>query len=168
MQSPSKILVPVDFSESSKAALELATALGSRLGAAVDMLHVWPADHHAASKQELLHDFARSEPGHKMREWLAACEEGREVEAHARVAAGSRSEVPEAIVDAVTSGAYDLIVMATHGRQGLSLLWRNSIAGEVVKRAPCPVLMVRADDDDMPYPSGVAPDPLGIWTWPPR
>jgi nucleotide-binding universal stress UspA family protein len=166
MQPPSKILVPVDFSESSKAALELATTLGSRLDAVVDVFHVWPADHPAASKQELLHDFARSELGYKMMEWLTSCEQDGEVEAHGRVATGSRSEVPEAIIDAATSGSYDLIVMATHGRHGLSLLWRSSIAGEVVQRAPCPILMVRAEDDDASYPGGVGWDPESLWTWP--
>jgi nucleotide-binding universal stress UspA family protein len=175
MQSPTKILVPVDFSESSRAALELAAALGSRLGAAVDVLHVWPVPQPGASDREMLRDFAVSEPGHQIVEWLASFEQRDAVEAHVRVAVGSRSAVPEAIVETVTSGAYDLIVMGTHGRQGLSLLWRSSISDEVAKRAPCPVLMVRADDG-APHPGGrgcpprwpgeLDPDPPSIVTLP--
>jgi nucleotide-binding universal stress UspA family protein len=166
MQSPTKILVPVDFSESSRVALEFAARLGSRLGAAVDVLHVWPVQHPAASDRELLLGFAQSEPGQKMTEWLASFELTDSVEGRVRVAAGSRSAVPEAIVDTVTSGAYDMIVMATHGRQGLSLLWRSSVADQVAKRAPCPVLMVPSAEDDAPPPPAHDPDPLSIWTWP--
>lgn len=38
----------------------------------------------------------------------------------------------------------DLIVMATHGRKGLSRLLLGSITENVVRHAPCPVLVVRA------------------------
>jgi hypothetical protein len=38
----------------------------------------------------------------------------------------------------------DLIVIATHGRTGLSHLFLGSVAERVVRAAPCPVLTVRA------------------------
>ncbi len=37
----------------------------------------------------------------------------------------------------------DLIVMATHGRTGLSHFFLGSVAEHVVREAPCPVLTVR-------------------------
>jgi universal stress protein A len=37
----------------------------------------------------------------------------------------------------------DLIVMATHGRTGLSHLLIGSVAERVVRTAPCPVLTIR-------------------------
>jgi nucleotide-binding universal stress UspA family protein len=37
----------------------------------------------------------------------------------------------------------DLIVMATHGRTGLSHLLIGSLAERVVRTAPCPVLTIR-------------------------
>jgi len=40
--------------------------------------------------------------------------------------------------------ADDLIVMATHGRRGLSRLLLGSVAEDVVRHAPCPVLVVRS------------------------
>jgi nucleotide-binding universal stress UspA family protein len=167
MQSPSKILVPVDFSDSSRAALDVATSLGSRLGAAVDVLYVWPTQHGAESKKDLLLDFMRSDPGHTMMDWLADCEVRGDVEAHGRVAPGSRRAVPDAIVEAVENGAYDLVVMATHGRHGLSLLWKPSVTEEVMRRAPCPVLTVRAPEDDTPPPPSALDRDLGtVWGWP--
>lgn len=44
---------------------------------------------------------------------------------------------------AATVGA-DLIAMTTHGRSGLERLVLGSVAEEVTRRAPCPVLLVRA------------------------
>jgi len=41
-------------------------------------------------------------------------------------------------------GGFDLIVMGTHGRRGLSHVFLGSVAERVVRMAPCPVLTVRA------------------------
>ena len=152
--APSKILVPVDFSASSRAALEYAALLGARLGAEVDVLHVWSPQHETDSKKELLRDFVRSGPGHTMMEWLASFELRGGVAAHGRLAPGAPGAVPDTIVEVVESGAYDLVVMATHGRHGLSLLWRSSVSEKVVRSAPCPVITVRAEDDDLPRDPG--------------
>jgi nucleotide-binding universal stress UspA family protein len=38
----------------------------------------------------------------------------------------------------------DLIVMGTHGRKGLGRLLMGSVAENVMRRAPCPVLTVKA------------------------
>jgi nucleotide-binding universal stress UspA family protein len=43
----------------------------------------------------------------------------------------------------------DLIAMTTHGRGGLGRLVLGSVADAVVQRAPCPVLLVRVDDEDV-------------------
>jgi nucleotide-binding universal stress UspA family protein len=47
------------------------------------------------------------------------------------------------ILQAATSGAYDLVVMGTHGRTGLSAILMGSVAEKVVREAPCPVMTVR-------------------------
>lgn len=166
MHSPSKILVPVDFSESSRGALEYAVTLGARFGAEVDVLHVWHPPYQMGSKQDLLTEFVRSDAGHKMMEWLASFDLRSDVEAHGRLATGVRSDVPDAIVNVVESGAYDLVVMATHGRDGLSQLLRSSVAEKVVRRSPCPVVTVRGADDAA-GPEGPGSAVLdGPWSWP--
>jgi nucleotide-binding universal stress UspA family protein len=38
----------------------------------------------------------------------------------------------------------DIVIMATHGRKGLSHLVLGSVAERVVRESPCPVLTVRA------------------------
>jgi nucleotide-binding universal stress UspA family protein len=44
----------------------------------------------------------------------------------------------------------DLIVMGTHGRRGLGYMFLGSIAQEVVRRAPCPVLTIRESESPKP------------------
>jgi len=97
MLMPSKILVPVDFSGSSRAALEYAAVLGSRFGADVDVLHVWHPSHRGESKEELLDEFSRSDEGKKMMEWLASFELRGDVAAHGCLVPGVRRDVPDVL-----------------------------------------------------------------------
>jgi nucleotide-binding universal stress UspA family protein len=41
----------------------------------------------------------------------------------------------------------DLIAMTTHGRTGLGRLLLGSVAESVIRKAPCPVLLVRVHED---------------------
>jgi nucleotide-binding universal stress UspA family protein len=50
----------------------------------------------------------------------------------------------QAIVAAASKLKADLVIMATHGRTGLSHLFMGSVAEKVVRTASCPVLTVRA------------------------
>jgi nucleotide-binding universal stress UspA family protein len=47
------------------------------------------------------------------------------------------------IVETAETEHVDLILMATHGRTGLSHLLIGSVAERVVRTAPCPVLTIR-------------------------
>jgi nucleotide-binding universal stress UspA family protein len=50
----------------------------------------------------------------------------------------------EEIVRVATEDNCDLIVMSTHGRTGLGRLLTGSVAEEVLRKAPCPVLTIRS------------------------
>ena len=50
----------------------------------------------------------------------------------------------DAIIERAATLGVDLIAMTTHGRSGLQRLVLGSVADEVVRRATCPVLLVRA------------------------
>ena len=52
-------------------------------------------------------------------------------------------EPGEAIVEAATSEQVDLIVVGSHGRSGMGRFLIGSVSDYVVRRAPCPVLVVR-------------------------
>ena len=135
-----KILVPVDFSESSQKALELAVSFDAE----VDALHVWEPPSVVAldvqvfnpGQTQTLVEHARRTAEERMQELLAAV--GRPV--GSAVLVGSPADT---IVERAEEGGYDLVVMGTHGRRGVARAVIGSVAEQVVRRAPCPVLTVR-------------------------
>jgi universal stress protein A len=143
-----RVLVPIDFSPSSRAALEYGTFLAGKLGAELIVLHVWEPPGYVGPDTLALLPVAAGQPG-----WdQTRAEVMREVELflgkasvrptdlRVRVEAGEPSD---AILLAAKDGGADLIVMGTHGRTGLSRLLIGSVAEAVLRRAACPVLTIR-------------------------
>ena len=54
-------------------------------------------------------------------------------------------KVADRLVDYVDANEIDLVLIATHGRSGISRWVRGSIADKVLRSSRAPVLMVRAD-----------------------
>lgn len=144
MRVPNRILVPVDFSDCSRAAVEYAATLAKRLGAEVDVMHVLETPHYVAS-QVMVHlsldEFERSQAGTAMKELLSTLEERGLLRVRGRLESG---EACSSILQVAEKEPYDLIVMGTHGRTGLSHLLMGSVAEKVVRQARCPVLTVRS------------------------
>jgi nucleotide-binding universal stress UspA family protein len=144
-----KILVPVDFSVCSRAALGFATSLSERFEAPIHLLHAWDIPGHLRPDLTVwMGDVSGSLADHAEKEAKSAMSRFME---EAKLAAGpaTTSEVVhgmplEAILSCQTAGDFDLVVMGTHGRTGLSHLLLGSVAEGVVRRAKCPVLTVRS------------------------
>lgn len=143
----SRILVPTDFSAPSEAALEYARILAAKFGSSLRILHViddptgssaFVADGYAPSTDDIRHsllDQARTRLDH-----LVNLDDRSRYHAHADAVLGQPAA---AIVDYATATGSGLIVMGTHGRTGLAHLLMGSVAEQVVRTAPCPVLTVR-------------------------
>ena len=58
------------------------------------------------------------------------------------------SSVEDALIEHVRGTGADLIAMTTHGRGGLGRLIFGSVADAVLRRAPCPILLVRVREAD--------------------
>jgi nucleotide-binding universal stress UspA family protein len=138
------ILVPTDFSDGSRRALETALDLAHDTGARVTLLHV----HHVPASvfpdvilpmtPELMRDVERS-VDHVLEHLVEeARQHGVEADFHT-VFGTTHLEICKSAEDV---GA-DLIVIGTHGRSGLSHVLLGSVAEKVVRKAPCPVLTVR-------------------------
>ena len=56
------------------------------------------------------------------------------------------------IVKVARDESYDLIVMGTHGRAGISHALLGSVAERVVRKAHCPVLTIRHPDQKVAHP----------------
>jgi nucleotide-binding universal stress UspA family protein len=152
MSTARQILVPTDFSEPSRAALEYAASIAKMLGASIDVFHVWEVPSFTppgtvvlgASAGELSLDELVRRSAHEALE--AFVEKARDEGIAVRSGRAERGVPAEAIVDAAKVGNYDLIVIGTHGRTGLSRVMLGSVAEHVVRHAHCPVLSVRVPE----------------------
>lgn len=136
------ILVPLDFSDCSREALDYAARMAGHFGAALTLLHVVEPVSYG-----LDFTLVPSRQGPEMRAQL----EARMAALTATLAAPwltidsvIRGGTPaSSILDLAGQRPYDLIVMGTHGRRGLAHLTTGSVAEAVLRRAPCPVLTVK-------------------------
>ncbi len=133
-----RILVPVDFSDASLAGLAYALELAKALKAEVVVLFVVEPLYSAGDLGLLLEEGQRR--GQEELSRLASRLQGRGVACRTMLQIGTPYQV---IANAAARGRADLIVMATHGRSGLSHLVMGSVAERVVRTAHCPVLTVR-------------------------
>jgi len=138
------ILAPTDFSDSSKKAISDALDLAQTFGATLSLLHVLEPSPYLGEftlptmGEELLGDLER-QASTALAQLLPEAQQAK-IEVTRAVAIGSPSQT---IVETAEAEHVDLIVMATHGRTGLSHLLIGSVAERVVRTAPCPVLTIR-------------------------
>jgi nucleotide-binding universal stress UspA family protein len=120
-----RILVATDFSDEAEAAVRVAIDYARRLGAHLDILHVYSAGE--LDVTTLLAD--------------AAAQASPDVPV---TVAGTGGDPAEEILRHAASHPIDLIVVGTHGRTGFSRLLLGSVAERVLRGARCPVLAVPA------------------------
>jgi nucleotide-binding universal stress UspA family protein len=140
------ILAPTDFSPHSELAVRYASEFAERLDAELHLLHV-------------LSEILPAGPDPLLMPVMPA-EYYKENEDRARqkldIVPDSSWGRPTAVVRAVRWGSpvdcivsyaldhrIDMIVIATHGRTGLSHVLLGSVAERIVREAPCPVLTIR-------------------------
>ena len=147
--SITRILVPVDFSSHSDRAVRYAARLAGQVGAAVELLHVvedplvggvYTAEIYVPSVPEMIQGFIDDASSRLASIKTTAFHHGADVDTAVIVGRAAHS-----IVEHATQGAFDLIVMGTHGRTGFSHLFMGSVAERVVRAAPCAVLTVRSN-----------------------
>jgi len=144
-----RILVPIDFSDCSKKALQYALPFAKEYKAALTLLYVVPPAYGAGEYGGI--DYAQLEAsmregGQKQLAKLAVDEVHGEVATDTLVRVGSPTRE---ILDAARSLPADLIVISTHGRTGLKHVFLGSVAEHVVQRAPCPVFVVREREHEI-------------------
>lgn len=140
------VLVPTDFSAESGLALTYARELARRFESTLHLLHV-VADADVSPGTEALWGFSETEVQQRWfdeaRTKLAAlcpADEAAGAPVRTAVAAGKPAD---RVVRYAGEHGVDLVVMGTRGRGAVEQLLLGSVAAEVVRRAPCPVLTVR-------------------------
>ena len=144
MNLPKNILVPTDFSEHATCALDYAVALAHKLDATIHLLNAMSlqfAEYPIVVTTDMIDGIMQS--NQKELEKLIAARVGQASFGPPMFDVGdARLVIEEA---AIKLGA-DLIVMGTHGRRGLKRVLLGSVAESLVRTAPCPVLLVRANN----------------------
>jgi nucleotide-binding universal stress UspA family protein len=146
-----KILVPIDFSQSSQQALDFADAFAKHFGAELHLVHVFAPRHPFADSAVLPLVLPPHEIVPRIRRDLQKL-------AHSLTVAGLNIHAIagnpfEQICGVARQQKVDLIVVPTRGNTGLSHLVLGSTAERIVRSSPCPVLVIRSEKR-----SGTAPD----------
>lgn len=145
------ILVPLDGSDFAEAALDLAFPLAIEHGARLVLATVLPDAEPSPSAGARPED-GRADPARESgRRYLADVAErlegrvleGRDLEVETLLLEG---DIVDALETAIHDIAADLVAMTTHGRGGLDRAWLGSVADELVRLAPAPVLLVRPSE----------------------
>jgi nucleotide-binding universal stress UspA family protein len=144
-----RILVPVDYSDQARGALEYAGMLGQKMHTGIDVLYVWELMPHPApelrvqtpdgtsrSLRELVEENAQIE----MLDFLTQVSLPQGVQLTERITSGEPSR---RILEALRTGDYELVVMGTHGRGGFKHMMMGSVAERLVRNSPVPVLTIR-------------------------
>lgn len=140
----STFVVPTDFGDSSKAALDRAVALAKKLDAEVILLNCWDLPIIGLPDGAIV---ATPEWAERIIE-ASEKELGQEAARHAKSGVKLRTmskqgEPWKTILDVAAETNAEMIVMGTHGRRGLPRALLGSVAEKVVRTADCPVLTVR-------------------------
>ena len=141
------ILIPTDGSELAGKAVQHGIALAKRIGANVTVLTVLAPFHVLTTDAQMLEDTPTS--------YQARIQERAEKTLGAVARAAQAASVPcemvhveqehpyQAIIDTAKSKGCDLIVMASHGRHGISAIVLGSETVKVLTHSKIPVLVHR-------------------------
>lgn len=143
MLTLTRLLCPTDFSDVSTRAEAYAIALARHYGATLHLLHVDPPMPIMAPYGEIPVDVRLFEVQREQAEADLAAAKAR---AHAAGVAVETSltggQPAREILARTKDGDVDLVVLGTHGRGGVEHMLLGSVAEKVLRKAPCPVLIV--------------------------
>ena len=143
-----RILLATDLGESSLPAVEYAHQMATRFNGAVTIVHVMEWRSFGADfTVSAFSGWEQLKKSVEPRLWdMTERLKSEGVEAQYLIKAGSPSDV---ILEVAREQACDMIVMGTHGRRGVSHFLIGSIAETVLRRAECPVLLVKRFQRDL-------------------
>ncbi len=139
------ILVPIDFSDYSKKALQYCVEFAKQFNAEINLIYViepiiYPADLTMGQMVIPQPEINNSEKFQYELEELAKKEIGELLKFSTIIKTGQPFLE---IIETATELDSDLIIISTHGHTGVEHLLFGSTAEKVVRKAPCPVLTLR-------------------------
>ena len=138
------ILVPLDGSPFAERAVAVASALATRFGSELHVVHA----HQERVVDELpVYGLSGEAARGAAEQYVLAAAERLRATQPGHVSGTLLDGSPaHAIVEYAARAQIDLVVMSSHGRTGASRFWLGSVADAVIRTAPVPVLVVRVAD----------------------
>jgi nucleotide-binding universal stress UspA family protein len=145
MMPPKLIMVPLDFSEASQNALDVAVRMASQVGATLLLVHIAPVIADLPAKVSIFKEGEynkelHEEAANRLAEMAASLEKRK---LNVRTQLGTANDVGMELVRLSEQDSVDMIIIATHGMTGWREVAFGSVAKVVVERANCPVLVLR-------------------------
>ena len=154
-----KILCPVDFTDCSRRAFYIGLEMAAKFGSKITMLHVLEPitalDFSPKKFRQAYQDMTRIEEGVKKRvqEFIDEGKYDVDIESiDVEIVVGKPFQ--EVLKKARELGV-DLVIMGSHGKQAGDEVIMGSTAERVVRRAPCPVLVIKPQDFRFEIPAGL-------------
>jgi nucleotide-binding universal stress UspA family protein len=135
-----KMLVPMDGSPCSVAALSVAVTLAEDLGASIDVLYVDGTDRLEVASTAAAAESAQEQADRALEEAIARARDRLGERLDRRT---ERGDPLRKILEVAAAEKVDLVVMGTRGRVGRLYSLAGSLAEAVVRSSPCPVVTVR-------------------------
>ncbi len=138
------VLVPVDYSDASRRALELALTLDA---AKLTVVHAWDRPAyvgegvitHADGSRRSLSELIRENAEREMTEFLAQVKVPADKTFEHHLVSG---DPVVATLEEANKAPYDLLVVGTNGRTGMTKLLLGSVTEKLIRLSPIPVLSV--------------------------
>lgn len=170
-----RLLVPTDFSDNARHALQVAAQLAARTGAQLELLHINTAMAYAPP----LPEYYGGEPYDFSEYYENATREMREMKNElAKNSALNQLAIETRIEEGFLYAALrrvsaedkiDLVVMGTKGASGATEFFIGSNTEKTIRTAPCPVLAVPANSGDfnprvVVLPTTLRPDQAAVFS----
>ncbi|NTU67497.1 MAG: universal stress protein [Chlorobiaceae bacterium] len=137
-----KIICPVDFSELSRKAMQYANEFARLSDAKVFLVGVVEND------PTINYSHGLEKEGADEEQKLAALIDEEQMAGIVADYAIYEGSAEECILDYAKRQEADVIIMGSHGRRGLKRMILGSVAEHVIRRAPCPVLIVKENEHE--------------------
>jgi nucleotide-binding universal stress UspA family protein len=137
-----KIICPVDFSELSRKAMQYANEFARLSEAKVFLVGVVEND------PTINYSHGLEKEGADEEQKLASLINEEQMAGIVADYAIYEGSAEECILDYAKRQEADIIIMGSHGRRGLKRMILGSVAEHVIRRAPCPVLIVKENEHE--------------------
>jgi universal stress protein A len=143
----SRILVPVDYSEHSRRALEYAVQVAAAFSASVDVVHCFDRPSYVSDdifierdgKRRPLVEVLAEDAEREMTQFLKSVNVPEAVKIGTQLIGGDPTG---AVCDRLRDDGHDLVVIGASGKSGVRQFLLGSVAARLVRMSPVPVLTV--------------------------